>query len=147
MGSLSLITSQWGNYMLWAKNRHLLTDKINHFNVLKFLGKFPTTDNMALVILLSVPHIQQQIWAVRVGAICEAGGRHWRVLDALLSILVQIHFSHATDNTINEPGDSQLHRVKTVRGSHCYRLYLMVFPPQGLWGQSLIALTAPKQAQ
>ncbi len=113
----------------------------------RFPGKFPTTDNTALVILFSVPHIQQQIRAVRVGALCDVGGRHWRVLDALLSVLVQIHFSHATDDTMNEPRDSQLHRVRTVRGSHCYRLDLIVFPPQSLWGRSLIALTAPKQAQ
>ncbi len=113
----------------------------------RFQGKFPTTDNMALVILFSVPYIQQQIRAVRVGALCDVGDRYRRGLDALLSILVQIHFSHATDDTMKEARDSQLHRVRTVRGSHCYRLDLIVFPPQGLWGRSLIALTAPKRAQ
>lgn len=128
---------------LYAESKqqiHLLSDNINinDFNIFyslskkRFQGKFPTTDNMALVILFSVPHIQQQIRAVRVGALCDVGDRHWRVLDALLSVLVQIHFSHATDDTMNETGDSQLHRVRTVRGSHCYRLDLIVFPPQGL---------------
>lgn len=97
-------------------------------NTVCFPGNFPTTYNMALVILLSVPHIQQQIRAVRKRALYNVGGRHWRQSDGLLSILVQIHFSHATDDTMNEPRDSQLHRVRTVRGAQCYRLHLIVPP-------------------
>lgn len=97
-----------------------------------FPGKFPTTDNMALVILLSVPHIQQQIRAVRYGALSGVEGRHWRQSDGLLSVLVQIHFSHATDDTMNEPRHSRLHQGRTVRGAQGYRLHLIVPPPQGL---------------
>ena len=59
----------------------------------------PTTDDVALVILLFVSYIQQQVRTVRVACVCFPMTGHRRQNDFLI-FLVQVQFSHTTYNTV-----------------------------------------------
>lgn len=60
----------------------------------------PTADDVAAVVLVTVPYVQQQVGAVGVGPVSGLGAAH-RLILHLLIVPVEVQLSHTTNNTVS----------------------------------------------
>lgn len=83
-------------YSVW--NLFILCLELEFYS-LYFYGP-PTADDVTLVVLLSVPDVQQQVGAVWVGSIWKPRAGHGCQSHCLLTVLIQVQLSHPTYYTV-----------------------------------------------
>lgn len=68
-------------------------------------GEAPTTNDVTLLVLFSLPDVQQQVGAVGVGCVSRPG-THQRLLPQPLVVAAQVQLAHTVDETAEVRGDT-----------------------------------------